>query len=48
MSTVAIFSVVRSSAGSLSVSFDLSKKKKAKQPRQFKYIVKYDTTDSAI
>ena len=48
MSTVAIFSVVRSSTGSLSVSFDLLKKKKARQPCQFKYIVKYDTTDSAI
>jgi len=33
---------------SLNVSFDLSKKKKARQPCQFKYIVNYNTTDSAI
>ena len=48
MSTLASFSVVRSSTISLSVSFDLSKKEKARQPCQFKSIVKYDTTDSAI
>ena len=39
MSIVAIFSVVRSSTVSLSVSPELSKKKKAMQPCPFKYIV---------
>ena len=48
MSIVAIFSVIRSSTISLSACPELSKKKKGMQPCQFKSIVKYDTTDSAI